>query len=456
MKALEFLRRKLFWSVDAIKGGKVTRHLKDIASLQRKFHDNGYSRVTEGYLTNLITHATTSVPLYKNFTKDNVLQDFPVVDKAYIRDNFKLFESKEFIDKKKYKVTTSGSTGKPFYILHDKNKRDRNTADTIYFSEKAGYKLGARLYYLRLWDKQYKKGNFLSWVQNVRTNYSVDNFNDQKIAGWIRELENDNSNKSILGYTSALQAIFKFLDNKKAKPLETKINGVVAIAEGLDEYVRKGVKKYFKTHVVSRYSNSENGIIAQQNMGNRNFEVNWASYFVEILDLNKDIPVPNGTLGRIVITDLFSYAMPLIRYDTGDVGILNFETKDDCKALVLSQIEGRKMDMFTNTKGEFITSHIVHHILQFNGIDQFQFIQESNNKYIIKLKVAYDFDYDDELEIIKKYQEFLGHDANINIEYVIDIPLLKSGKRKLVVNNALNTLPKMRNKSKEESGLKTI
>ncbi len=134
--------------------------------------------------------------------------------------------------------------------------------------------------------------------------------------------------------------------------------------------------------------------------------------------------------------------MPLIRYDTGDVGKLNFDLDDSDKPLVFTKIEGRKMDMFTNTNGEYISSHIVHHILQFNEIDQFQFIEEENKEYVIKLKVSKDFDYDNEIGIIKQYKEYFGVGANIRIEYVKDIPLLPSGKRKLVINNAIKTLKK--------------
>jgi phenylacetate-CoA ligase len=396
-------------------------------------------------------HVVETVPFYNNFKGQPSLDKFPVVDKAYIRDNFELFRSQEYIDKRNHKVSTSGSTGNPFNIYHNKTKRERNTADIIYFAKKNGFEIGERLYYLRLWDKQYKKSNWLSWMQNIDMQ-SVDDLGDKEIEVWLNKFEKDTSTKSLLAYTSALQSIFKFLDAKKSNPLNVKVNSVIAIAEGLDDYVRKGVKKYFKAEVVSRYSNSENGIIAQQDIGKRKFEINWASYYVEILDLNHDVPVKDGESGRIVITDLFNYCMPMVRYDTGDIGRMDREFDG---SLVFSKIEGRKMDMFTNTKGEYVSSHIVHHILQFHGIDQFQFIEEENNDYIIKLKVSNDFDYANEVKLINRYKEYFGEDAIIKVDYVNDIPLLASGKRKLVINKAMKNLNKPSDKTKE-SVLKTI
>ncbi|WP_373516538.1 hypothetical protein [Pricia sp.] len=35
-----------------------------------------------------------------------------------------------------------------------------------------------------------------------------------------------------------------------------------------------------------------------------NLQINWASYFIEILHPDKDIPVGEGELGRVVVTDI--------------------------------------------------------------------------------------------------------------------------------------------------------
>lgn len=434
MRALEKLRKILFWSVDYIKGRNIRKHYKDIQSINEDYFSSDSKMKREKHLQNILDHARTTVPFYKNQKSSNSLADFPVIDKALVRENFEEFKSQDFLNKDNHKVTTSGSTGNPFHIFHDRNKRARNTADTIYFAKQAGYEIGSRLYYLRLWDKQYGKSKFLSWVQNISM-HSVDELKEEDISKLIHQLQTGSSTKNILAYVSALHSICKYLDNKKAEPLNCKVNSVIGIAEGLNDYVRDRIGKYFNIAVISRYSNSENGIIAQQNLRSKCFEINWASYHVEILDLNQDFPVKPGESGRIVITDLFNYSMPLIRYDTGDVGVLDFDK--DKRQLIFKNIEGRKMDMFTNTKGEYISSHIIHHILQYDEIDQFQFIEEENKKYIIKLKVSSDFDFSTETGLINQYKEYFGTDAMIQIEYVKDIPLLLSGKRKLVINNAI-------------------
>jgi phenylacetate-CoA ligase len=75
--------------------------------------------------------------------------------------------------------------------------------------------------------------------------------------------------------------------------------------------------------------------------------------------------------------------------------------------------------------------------LQYDGIEQFQFIEELNNEYVIKLKMTRPLGSTEEDELVRIYSEYFGHGAKVTIEYVDHIPLLPSGKRKLVINNAI-------------------
>ena len=77
------------------------------------------------------------------------------------------FLSKDFKNKISFEVSTSGSTGTPFKVLQDKNKKDRNVADTIYFGEKSGYELGHKLFYLRAWSSLIKKNSVTVFFQNI-------------------------------------------------------------------------------------------------------------------------------------------------------------------------------------------------------------------------------------------------------------------------------------------------
>lgn len=191
---------------------------------------------------------------------------------------------------------------------------------------------------------------------------------------------------------------------------------------------------YFGVDAVSRYSNVENGIIAQQVNQSTFFLVNWASYVVEILSISSNERVENGTIGRIVITDLFNSAMPFIRYDTGDFGTLEWSEK--YKQLVLKSVEGRKMDQVFNTKGELVSSFtITNNMWFFQEILQYQFIQLGPNSYQFTLNVGEKFSR--EKELLSIFHKIFGSDATFIVKYTDKIPLLNSGKRRKVVNKYL-------------------
>jgi phenylacetate-CoA ligase len=245
----------------------------------------------------------------------------------------------------------------------------------------------------------------------------------------INELETDKSKKSILGYASAIETICKFLENSEIKFRIENVSSIIAMSEAVSEYSRKSVVEHFNCSLISRYSNVENGIIAQQEINMDSFKVNISSYLVEVFDLKSDNLVAHGVLGRIVITDYFNYGMPMIRYDTGDVGIL----EEINGLLYLTKVEGRKMDLVFDTKGDLVSSFtITNNMWLYPEVKQYQFIQLSSNEYKFRLNTHEKFEREDEL--IYQFKQYFGADAIFLVEYVDEIPLLNSGKRKKVMN----------------------
>jgi phenylacetate-CoA ligase len=120
--------------------------------------------------------------------------------------------------------------------------------------------------------------------------------------------------------------------------------------------------------------------------------------------------------------------MPLIRYDTGDLGVMEIVDKMP----VLKRIEGRASDIIYNTKGALVSSFMIIDACNFKGIHQIQLIQKSQDVYTIKLNASKVFSQ--QKELISNFKSYLGTDAKIDIVYVKEIPLLRSGKRKIAIN----------------------
>ena len=206
------------------------------------------------------------------------------------------------------------------------------------------------------------------------------------------------------------------------------IRCVISGAEALMESTREKLVKVFGCTVVSLYSNQENGMLAQECACHREFHWNSSSFYLELLKLNSDEKAEPGELGRVVITDLFNYAMPMIRYDTGDLAVRKQTSDCGWNTICLERIEGRKADITYTAEGEPISPSTWGVLFwEFPDIKQYQIIQESRTEYVIRMNV--EKDRYDEAKLYTLVKNVVG-DVKIQFEYVDEIPVLSSGKFK--------------------------
>ena len=92
--------------------------------------------------------------------------------------------------------------------------------------------------------------------------------------------------------------------------------------------------------------------------------------------------------------------------------------------------------MVFNTDSEPVFPMTLARILKnFDGIKQWQFIQNDKTEYTLKLCIDSIFaENNSEDTVLRSLTEIFGEASNIHVEYVDDIPVLQSGKRKSVVN----------------------
>jgi phenylacetate-CoA ligase len=433
MKLLETFRKYAFWSSDFLKGSKIRKHYCDIVLVLNSASSSEAVQRREKDLSAILSHAVTTTHYYKNKSGFKSLNDFFIINKSIVRGSFDSFLSDKFTKPELIPVVTSGSTGTPFKVYHNKKKRLRNRADTIFFAQIAGYSLGDRLIYLKVWVEQNKKSPIGYWMENMMP-VNVNRLNDINIEDLLYRMENQKSTYDILGYASAMELICKYLDKRNYSSVRANVKSVIAMSESLNDYTKKTMQKYFNAPVVSRYSNLENGIIAQQETsGSEKYLINTASYVVEILKMESDEQAEPGQTGRIVVTDLFNYGMPLIRYDTGDIGAMS-HSSGNTGNMYLLKVEGRKLDMLYDTGGDFVSSYTITAVMmRYTDILQFQFIQEGPKEYTMKINA--DGIFTREAELIQELKAHLGQDGIFTIQYVHEIPLLSSGKRKIIINN---------------------
>lgn len=408
-------------------GGVISRFVKEIHNYLESKDEN------EEQLKHILDWSVKNTDFYKSHVGYKSIEDFPVINKMTIKENEDRFIAFGFDKSKLFREETSGSTGTPLIIYQDGIKRQRARADTIAFSEMAGYGLGTRLYYSRVWNNLNRKTPLQSKIQNI-VMWDSDKLSDADMERFLETIEKDKAKKSVLIFASTLVALYQYIIKHDIKP-KARIEAFITMSEALPEIVRKGIADIFNTNVVSRYSDCECGIIAQQCSHSSEYHINKGSFYVEILKMDSDEAAEEGEAGRIVVTDLFNHAMPLIRYDTGDVGAFSYATECSMKGKVLKRVDGRKVDCFYSTKGEMLSPYVINNTMwRFKELRQYQFIQNSRNLYVLKLNV-FKGNAVREDEILNAIRDYVGADAKIEIEYVNEIPLLASGKRKQIICN---------------------
>ncbi len=435
MRFTERFRRSAFWINDRFKGGRITSHYKDLISSLNSPARKTLDRQQSLVLKTLLHHAVNTTRYYSGYKNFRSTDDFPVINKSIIRENFADFLSSGYNATELHKVTTSGSTGAPFTVYQDKVKRARHQADNIYFSEIAGYKIGTRLYYLRVWNELNRKSPIRRFMQNI-VMVDAGNLSDESFESLISRIKSDNSTKSLLAFSSTYEALSHYLV-KNPDQGSLNISSIITMSEALPDGAKQRLREAFNCPVVSRYSNMENGFLAQQCIEENNeYHLNEASYYFELLQPDKDEPVEPGIPGRIVVTDLFNYAMPMIRYDTGDMAILEERSLCGRPGRVFSRVEGRKVDFIYDTRGNLLSPHVITNTMwkYSSEVRQFQFIQNGKDLYLIKLNCNESSFTRDE-ELVSELRNYLGKNAVISMDFVDEIPLLASGKRKKIICN---------------------
>lgn len=421
-----WIRRTGFWTLDALKGGTVRNHYKDIRSKMLGSSSNEQQQ----QLIKLLEHAKTTTSFYKDLDVQKI-EHFPVVTKAEYKRKFNLFQSELFSGKPLHYMSTSGSTGTPFTVNQDMNKRRRTLADIIYFNKIIGQNLGDKYIFFRVWTDKNKKSKWEQFQQNLIP-IDILHLDDDNLEKIRQLLKKEKSINSALAYASTYEHLVNYFSSNNDEPEMFHLKLLVSGSEVLDMNTKHLLKKHIGCSIIDRYSNQENGIIAQTADLSDEFEVNTASYYVELLELDSNEVAEDGRLGRIVVTDLYNFAMPIIRYDTGDLAIKCGNSSGGVNKL--KAVQGRRVDTIYDTKGNKLTAHTWSvYMWKFDKLKQYQFIQNDAKKYVLKVNGA-EGKYTKE-EFDETLRNILGADAEIDIQFVNTIPVLASGKVKKTVCN---------------------
>ena len=420
------IRQWLFWTKDKLTGGKLKA---DLAQLQTAYRDGVTAEEMQKKLEKICAHASTTVPAYAGCDPKDLLS-FPVVNKAILKESYEAHKSSTYLSMEGCRtMSTSGSTGTPFTVIQNGRKTRRNTAAVFFFGQMAGYPFGERAAELRVWSygtRHPLKGLLMNHYQ-----LDISDLSTEAIHKLYRYIQKKKI-RHLLGYSSTFTALANAL---KGSDLQCagKIKSIISASESLPLATEEKLEELFDIKVAMRYSDMECGIMAER-VGQTPYYIDSSSYYIEILDMDEDKPVPDGQVGRIVVTDLYNEAFPLIRYDTGDTGAVVREMQPSGGTKMwLTEVYGRRTDMIYDTRGKMLSPHVVtNNMCTVPNVKQFKFTQTGEKNYTVLLNVTEDFAQ--EALVRGNLTAVLGEDCELTVQYIDEIPVLASGKRRYIEN----------------------
>jgi len=307
-----------------------------------------YGTFIEHKKKEIVTFHLQNNSFYKKLVGTNSFKnwsDLPVLNKKNLQKPLVERLSIGYIPKNVYVNKTSGSSGDPFIFAKDKYCHALTWASNIYRFGWYGIDFNssyqARFYGIPLDFIGNKKERIKDFLSH-RYRFSIFNLSDEVLKHFLEDFKTKKFDY-INGYTSSIVLFAKFLHKKKIilKEICPTLKVCMVTSEMLFEEDKLLLEKQFGIPIVNEYGASELDLIAFQNPEGE-WQVNSETLFIEILDENNQV-VPNGTSGRIVITSLFNKAHPFIRYDLGDIGIL--DERSSLKKPILKKLIGRTNDV---------------------------------------------------------------------------------------------------------------
>ena len=278
-------------------------------------------------------------------TSFNNWNELPVMTKKDFQKPLIERLSKGYTVNNVYVNKTSGSSGDPFVFAKDKFCHALTWVNIIsrfgWFGIDFNASLQARFYGIPLDFIGNKKERIKDFLSN-RYRFTIFDLSDPVLENILVKFQTKKFDY-INGYTSSIVLFAKFLHRKDIvlKAICPTLKCCVVTSEMLFEDDKILMEKQFGVPIINEYGASELDLIAFENPDGE-WVVNSETLFVEILDDDNTV-LPNGKKGRIVITSLYNKAHPFIRYDIGDVGIL--DEKSTFRKPILKKLIGRTNDI---------------------------------------------------------------------------------------------------------------
>ena len=396
-------------------------------------------------LQRLLQHCYREVPYYRQRWRElgivpadiRNLGDYaqlPLLTKADIRANFDDLQAESLRGQLLFKAT-GGSTGEPMRFGYTRESNDRRTAVMWRGYEWAGSRMGRRT--LFLWGgavgeptraHQFKDRLYNAvFARRVLNSFHMTEANMASFAAAIDAYRPE----IIVAYVGPLVRLAQWLiatGRKIHRP-----QSIIGAAEALHEFQRTLIEQAFGCPAFNTYGCREFMLIAAECEQRHGLHVN-ADHLVVELHPPAGATVSTST-GEVVITDLFNYGMPFVRYANGDTATASATSCPCGRGLpLLSRVDGRVLDAIRTPDGHILPGEFFPHMLKdVPGLVRFQLVQRRLDQLDLAIVRGPGFDDAGLAYIRREVAKVLGDSVALHCHFVDDIALTPSGKLRVTV-----------------------
>ena len=387
----------------------------------------------------LLCHAYSHVPFWrarmeiaglnpKVITSLEDLSILPLLTKGEVEANSQALIADTHRNVRLIANATGGSTGEPVHFWQDLQYVIVNRAAKLRYRRWYGYDFGERVAYLWGARRDTKVHGMRVWLRRqLRQEQWVSAFHlgPSELLG-LADLLNHWQPRLLVAYPSALHAFARFV---LQRGLHVRSPGAVECsAEKLWPEQRQEIERALGVPLFDVYGSREFGAIAAECPAHQGLHLFTDNHVIEVLRNGRS--ARPGDVGEIVITCLDNYAMPFIRYRTGDLGVLADRPCSCGRTLpLLAQVIGRTNAVVSLPGGRLVHgaffSYFFYHQ---SGVHRYQ-VQQPDYHEIQVLLMGDDTLTPERLEAMSRsLAADLGNRITVTVNRVPRIDPLPSGK----------------------------
>lgn len=439
----------LFWG--AFKRYPVVDRLREFRRNQWDDRSTFLARQNDA-LGSLLGHALRNVPLYRDrgsgVTSDDAeaepraaLAALPILEKSDISARAAALTVE--IGRRSYADRTGGSTGEPVTVIKDSVSQSAALAAEVLFREWVGVREGDRV--VKLWGARRdvdrggaSKGRPLADRIWNRLTLNAFEMSDATMREYVEAIDRFRP-ACLEGYADALHELALFMERSSLSFAAPR--AVVSSASTLHAHMRDRLESVIGAPVFDRYGTREVGGIASECDRHSGLHVFGETMLVEVVG-DDGRPARQGDEGDVLVTSLWNYTMPLIRYRIGDRAVVG---GDSCGCgrpyPLLERVVGRSDACFRLRRGGIVPPgffiHVIGVELNDGSIEKFQVLQNDWDDLTIRVVPSDRTTAGEEIprdRIASRIREATGEDTRIAFVVEERIEPTPTGKHRYVIS----------------------